>query len=125
MFDQSLCQKLPYSPWRYTTQPTYDANGNMTDPGVTQTLDGVFIMLSRALVDMLKANLSAADQATLEGYVYNVTADQAGMWHVPVWAGDDHAVYIRVPATVWSDPTTDAPAKVKAYFQRLWQDAQS
>lgn len=111
-FNRSLVQRLRYQPFKT------DADGN-----VTQTLDGVFILLSRELVDMLKENLSDTVKAQLESYVYPVTAEQAGLWHVPVWAGEDHAVYLRVPATLWSDPTTDPPAKVKAIFQKLWQDA--
>lgn len=112
MWNQSIAQVVPYAPYQT------DASGN-----VTQTLSGVFILLSRTLVDFLKANLSTADQAALEGYVFNVTADQAGLWHVPVWASDDHAVYVRVPPSIWSDPTTDPPAAVKKFVQRLWQDA--
>lgn len=124
-FDRSLLKVLDAQPWRYTTQPTYDADGNMTDPGVKQTLDGVFVLCSPDLVSMFKDGLTAAQKTTIDGYVFNVTADQAGDWHVPVWAGEASAVYLRIPATLWSDPATPPPAKVKAIFKQLWQEAQS
>lgn len=120
-WDTSLAIVLPYKPWRYTTPPTYDGSGNVTDPGVTQQLNGVFILLSERLVALLKEELTQAEKNELDGYVNRYSSEQCAEWHVPVWAGEDSAVYCRVPAAVWSDPETQPPAKVRKFFRRLWR----
>jgi len=108
-------------PWRYTTPPTYNPDGTEATPGVKQTIDGVFILLSDALVDKLALTLTAAQQTELRSFFYRPTMADCALWHIPVWAGDtDGAVFIRVPAAVWNDPATAPPAKVKAFFQYLW-----
>ena len=122
MFDRSLLKLIGYHPWRYTTPPTYDAAGNQLTPGVTQSLDGVFILLSDTLIDMLVDGLDQADADLLRGYAYRVTAAQAGTWHVPVWAGQSSAVFIRVPAAMWDDPASAPPLPVRRYFQHLWRE---
>ncbi len=129
-FDLSQVSLLPYKPWRYTTQPTYNPDGSEATPGVKQELDGVFLLLSRELVDRLKSKLTAAQQTELESFVYPMTEAQAGEWHVPVWARgpdepvpDPAAVYVRVPAVLWSNPNNQPPAKIKTFMQHLWSAA--
>ena len=123
-FNRSLAQRLRYRPWRYTTPPTYDAQGNETSPGVRQELNGVFILLSDELIEMLASTdaLTAAEKQQLRDMAHRVTVEEAGEWHVPVWAGQDSAVYIRVPAAVWNTPDGTPPAKVKKFFQNLWRE---
>lgn len=122
-FNRSLLQVLDYRPWRWTTAPTYDANGNVITPGVKQELNGVFILFSDELVAILKEGLTQAEKDELQQWVNVYTEAQCAMWNVPVWAGNDRAVYCRVPAAVWSDPATDTPAKVKRFFASLWREA--
>ncbi len=122
MFDPSQTSLIGYAPWRYTTQPTYDANGNELTPGVKQTLSGVFVMLDDALIEMLRTKLDATEQAEISGWVYRVTGAEAATWHVPVWAGQESAVFLRVPAAVWASPTTSPPAKVKRFFAQLYSE---
>ena len=122
-FNRSLLHVLPYKPWRWTTPPTYNPDGSVNTPGVKQELNGVFILFSDELVTILKEGLTAIEKAELDGYVNRYTEAQCAMWNVPVWAGQDSAVYCRVPAAVWNDPTTPPPAKVKRFFAKLWQEA--
>lgn len=119
-FNRSLTSKLDYQPWKYTTQPTYNPDGSILTPGVTTSLDGVFILLSPQLVTYLKNNLTLAQKTELQTWVNSYTEAQCALWHVPVWAGQSSAVYIRVPATDWNDPSTPPPQKVKDYFQDLF-----
>lgn len=124
MFDRSLLKVIDYRPWRWTTPPTYNPDGTEATPGVKQELDGVFILLSDALVDFLAATLTQAQKDELRAWIYRVTIDHAALWHVPVWAGDgDGAVFIRVPAATWNNPTGAPPTKVRNYFQHLWREA--
>lgn len=122
MFNPSLAQRIRYRPWRYTIPPTYAPDGSELTPGVKQTLQGVFILLSDELIALLAANLNQADADKLRSYAHRVTAEEAAEWHVPMWAGQESAVFIRVPAAVWNDPTAAPPAAVKQYFQHLWQE---
>lgn len=119
-FDASSVQRLEYRPWRWTTPPAGDGTGGVKEdiPG-----GGVFILLSPKLVEQLKQNLTAAERNELQTYVYPVTQAQAATWHVPVWAGETNAVYLRIPAAVWNNPTGTPPAKVKRFFQWLWREA--
>lgn len=112
MFNRSLLKVIDYQPYRT------DAQGN-----VVQTLNGVFILLSQELVDILKEGLTADEKTELQDYVLVRTEAQCAEWHVPVWAGNDSAVYVRVPASVWNDPTTRPPAKVRRFFSRVYQEA--
>lgn len=117
-FNTSLLKVLDTQPWRWTTQPNPDGTG-----GVKQTLDGVFILFSDELVAILKAGLTQAQKDELETWVNRYTAAQCATWHVPVWAGSSSAVYCRVPAAIWNNPTTTPPLKVRQYFQSLWRAA--
>lgn len=110
MFNPSLLQVIRYRPWRWT-----DATQT-----AKQELNGVFILMSDALIELLAAKLTEAQKTELRQWAHRVTVDQAGEWHVPVYAGDDRATFIRVPATVWNDPTTTPPVKVRNYFQHLY-----
>ena len=121
-FDPSRLHLVMERPWRYTTQPTYDAQGNQLTPGVKQTLNGVFIMLSEELVEYLAAKLTEAEKTELRQWAHRVTGAEAGEWHVPMWCGDDKAIFIRVPAAVWNDPATPPPAKVRQYFADLFRE---
>lgn len=114
MFDRSLAKRLRSRPYQT------DAAGN-----VTQTLNGVFILLSDELIEMLASTdaLTVTEKQQLRGMAYRVTAEQAGVWHVPVWAGQESAVCLRIPASVWDNPDGEPPAKVKKFFQQLWQEA--
>jgi hypothetical protein len=124
-FDTSLVRVQPERPWRYTTLPTYNPDGSEATPGVKQTLNGVFILLSPELVDRLKTELTAAQKDELQSYVHPLTVAEAGEWHVPVWAGEQQAHYIRVPAAIWNDPSTPPPARVKQLFRWLWRESQA
>lgn len=125
MFNRSLLKVLTTQPWRYTTQPTYNPDGSEATPGVKQFLDGVFILFSDELVTLLKTTLSAAEKTELQTWVNQYTEAQCALWHVPVWAGNASAVYARIPAAVWNDPTVAPPAKVKQYFSTLWNNLQA
>lgn len=117
MFNRSLLQLIPYRPWRWTTPPNPDGTG-----GTKGYLQGVFILLSDELVEILATNLTQAEKDELRAWIHRVTMEQAAEWHVPVWAGNTNgAVFIRVPAAVWNDPTGEPPAKVKRYFAHLWR----
>lgn len=109
-FDRSQIQLISFKPWRWVDEQA----------GTKQEIDGVFILLSDELADKLTAAMTAAQWAEFEGWFHHVTAKQAARWHVPIWAGDRAATYIRIPAAVWNDPTTAPPAKVRGYFQWLW-----
>jgi len=122
-FNRSLLQVLDYKPWRWTIEPTYNPDGSILTPGTKQELDGVFIMLSDELVTILKNGLTQAQKDELEGWVNRYSMAQLALWHAPCWAGQNSAVYLRVPASVWNDPTTAPPPKVKAYLQALWREA--
>lgn len=118
MFNKSLLKVLDTAPRRGTTPPNPDGTG-----GVKQTLNGVFILFSDELVAILKAGLTQAQKDELQQWVNRYTEAQCAEWHVPVWAGNDSAVYCRVPAATWNDPTTTPPVKVRNYFQHLWRAA--
>ena len=120
MFNPSLLHRIPYRPWRWTTPPNPDGTG-----GTKGYLQGVFILLSDELIEYLAANLTQAEKDELRQWAHRVTADEAGEWHVPIWAGNSSAVFIRVPATVWNDPEGTPPAKVKRYFANLYREATS
>ena len=118
MFNASLLHRIPYRPWRWTTPPNPDGTG-----GTKGYLQGVFILLSDELIEWLAANLTQAQKDELRQWAHRVTAEEAGEWHVPIWAGNSSAVFIRVPAATWNDPEGAPPAKVKQYFQSLWREA--
>lgn len=122
MFNRSLLQRIRFRPWRWATPPTYNPDGSEATPGTRQELDGVFILISDELIELLAASLSAADATALRSYAYRVTAAQAGEWHVPVWAGQDSAVFVRVPAAVWNDPAATPPLRVRQFFQHLYRE---
>ena len=117
-FNRSLLSVLPYRPWRWTTPPNPDGTG-----GVKQELNGVFILFSDELVQILKEGLTQAEKDELQTWVNRYTEAQCAEWHVPLWAGTNAAVYCRVPAAIWSDPSTTPPLKVRRYFQSLWRAA--
>lgn len=117
-FDLSQVRVHESKPWRWTTPPAEDGTG-----GVKQELAGVFILLSPELVDRLKGELSAEQRAELQGYVHPLTLEEAGAWHVPVWAGETRAHYIRIPAAIWSDPSTNPPLRVRQLMRFLWREA--
>lgn len=134
-FDRSLIKIIGdedgTGPWRWNPEPVY-GNGPMqppTVPGTKQTLNGVFILVSETLVNILKAGLTQAQKDELQQWVTVLNTEdpdplkQPQTWHVPVWAGQQEAFYVRVPNSIWSDPTTNPPAKVKNYFQNLWREA--
>jgi hypothetical protein len=121
-FLQSNLMVIKYRPWRWTTPPTYNPDGSVLTAGVKQELQGVFILLSDALVDHLAATLTQTQKDELRSWIHRVTNAQAAEWHVPMWAGDTNgAVFIRVPAATWNDPSTAPPTKVRTYFQKLYQ----
>lgn len=122
-FDRSLLKVLDYAPWKYTTQPTYNPDGSEATPGIIQTLDGVFILFSDEIVVTLKTGLTQTQKDELQTWVNQYPEATCALWHVPVWAGNNKAVYCRVPAAIWADPSTPPPAKVKNYFQALWNAA--
>ena len=110
-------------PWRWNPAPVY-GNGPLNPPtvaGVPQQANGVFILLNDDIVNMLKTTLTTAEKAELVGWFDRRTEAQCALWNVPVWAGDNSAVFIRVPAVEWDDPTTAPPLKVRQYFAALWR----
>lgn len=117
-FDLSLLRVLPHKPWRWTIPPNEDGTG-----GTKQELNGVFILFSDELVAILKEGLTQVQKDELQQWVSRYTQEQCAEWNVPVWAGQDSAVYLRVPAVIWDDPTQPPPNKVKQYFQWLWTEA--
>lgn len=112
MFNLSLLKVLETQPHQV------DVNGN-----VTQTLNGVFILFSDELIEILRAGLTQAEKTELAAWVNRYTAAQCAAWNVPVWAGNDTAVYARVPASIWNDPLASPPPKVRRFFQHLWREA--
>lgn len=109
-------------PWRWTTEPVY-GNGPMNPPtvaGVKQTPNGVFVLLSDEIVDRLRTTMTQAEKDEVAPWVDRKTEAQAAMWHAPMWAGQISAVYWRIPATVWDDPTGPVPLKVRNYFRELF-----
>lgn len=107
-------------PWRYTTQPVLNPDGSVLTPGVKQTPNGVFVVLSDDLVTSLRSTMTQAEKDEVLPWVNRYTEAQCAMWHVPVWCGQTSMVAWRIPATVWDDPTTQPPAKVIAYFRELF-----
>ena len=120
-FNPSMLNPLDYQPWRYTTQPTYNPDGSEATPGVKQFLNGAFILLSDEILTIMRAKLTPAERTELSSWIDRRTEDQCALWNVPVWAGNNAAVIVRIPAAVWDDPTTAPPAKVRNYFQMLWR----
>ncbi len=109
-------------PWRWTTEPVY-GNGPLNPPtvaGVKQTPNGVFVLLSDELVTYLRQTMTQAEKDEVLPWVNRYDEAQAAMWHAPLWAGQGNAVYWRIPATVWDDPTSPVPQKVKTYFRNLF-----
>lgn len=121
MFNPSVASLIRFRPWRWTTPPTYNPDGTVATPGVKQELEGVFILLSDALMDNLAATLTQAQRDELRTWAHRVSLAEAGEWHVPVWGGEAGAVFIRVPKAIWNNPTGAPPAKVKQYFQHLYR----
>lgn len=125
MFDRSQVKVIgrhgDARPWRWTTPPNADGTGGVK----SAPLDGVFILLSDALVDALRASLGQAAKDELTAWIDRRTEAQCATWHVPVWAGQSSAVFLRVPAAVWNDPAGEPPEKVKQYLQHLWRAAQA
>lgn len=107
-------------PWRYTTLPTYNPDGSVLTPGVKQTPDGVFILLSDEIVTSLRATMTQAEKDEVLPWIDRKTEAQAALWHAPMWAGQASAVYWRIPAVVWDDPTGAVPLKVRNYFRELF-----
>jgi hypothetical protein len=107
-------------PWRWTTPPNPDGTGGVK----SAPLDGVFILLSDELVQRLKTGLSQAQKDELQTWVDLRTEAHCATWHVPLWAGETSGYFLRVPAAVWNDPSSEPPAKVKTYLQHLWQETQ-
>ncbi len=129
-FDRSLLKVLGRDgserPWRWTTEPVY-GNGPMQPPtvaGVRQEANGVFILLSDELVQMMKDGLTQAQKDQIDGWVDRRNEASCAEWHVPVWAGQDSAVFIRIPAATWDDPTGVPPLIVRTRLKALWQAIQ-
>jgi hypothetical protein len=101
------------------TPPNADGTGGVR----SAPLDGVFILLSDELVELLRAKLSQAQKDELAAWVNRYSEAQCATWHVPLWAGQSSAVLLRVPASVWDDPTGAPPAKVRNYLAELWREA--
>ncbi|HXH29505.1 MAG TPA: hypothetical protein VNJ01_01715, partial [Bacteriovoracaceae bacterium] len=105
-------------PWRYTTQPNPDGTG-----GVTETTPSVLVRIDEALRSDLRAKLTTTAQRTaFDSYVYLMTEAQCAEWHVPMWAGETSAVFIRVPNAVWSSWNVPPPAQVKTFFAQLYRE---
>ncbi len=130
MFNASLIKVLVRDgserPWRWTTEPVY-GNGPFNPPtvaGVKQTLNGVVILLSDAVIDKARETLDAAQKAELAPWIERRDEAWAAEWHVPVWAGETSLVGLRIPAAIWNDPTSAPPAKVREYLKDVWRDIQ-
>ncbi len=117
MFNLSVLEVLGTQPWRWTTQPDVEGNG-----GVKQTLSGVFILMSDEIVAYLRATMTQAEKDEVAPWVNRYSEAQCNEWHVPVWAGQDSAVYWRIPAAIWNDPAAPPPQKVKTYFRELFRE---
>jgi hypothetical protein len=120
-------------PWRWNPEPVY-GNGPMNPPtaaGVKQTPSGVFVQIPEAWIEKLREGLSSTQLQELSDWVYRVSNENplpanhvdAATWHIPIPAGETRAVFFRVPAAVWNDPTTTPPAKVRNYFRDLYREA--
>lgn len=125
-FDPSQLKVLDQQPWRWTTQPAADGTG-----GVKQTLGGVFILLSDDIVTYMRATMTAAEKTEIAPWVERVSTESplpaghtdAGLWHVPMWAGETRAVVLHFPASIWASPTDPVPLKIKTYFRALFREA--
>ncbi len=114
-FNSSLLRVLPVQPWRWTTLPDAQGNG-----GVKQTLNGVFILLNDEIVDYLRTTMTQAQKDEVALWVNRYTDAQCAEWNVPLWSGKTSAVYWRVPSTIWNNPATVPPAKVRNYFRNFY-----
>ncbi len=121
-FNASLTELIKYAPWRYTTQPTYSGTTELT-PGIKETMPAVLVRLDPALMTELRALLTTnAQRTTFDSYNYPMTAAECAEWHVPLWAGETSAVFIRVPNAAWASPNAVPPAQVKTFFNYLWRE---
>ena len=111
-FILSQLKVIEERPWRWTTPPNPDGTGGVK----SAPLDGVFILLSDELVAWMKQNLTQTQKDEIDGWIDRRTEAQCATWHVPVWAGQSSAVFLRVPAATWDDPTGPPPLKVKKLF---------
>lgn len=76
----------------------------------------LFAMLDADRFATARENLTVAQQAALDSYVYVPVAADFTDRGFPRWAGDDPpAVYIRVPGT-----TTQQSSRIRAVLARLW-----
>jgi len=122
-FDASITELIRYTPWRYTTQPTYNPDGSELTPGVKENMAAVLVRIDPALRDMLRAKLTTnAQRTTFDSYVYPMTDVQCAEWHVPLWSGETSALFMRVPTAVWSSWSVPPPAQVKLFFSQLWRE---
>ena len=123
-FNRSLVKVLGRDggerPWRWNPAPVLNPDGSVLAPGVQQQANGVFILLTDELITMLCATLTQVQKDELLTWADTRTEAQCAIWHVSVWAGDSVAKFFRIPATIWDDPLTAPPLKVRQYFARLW-----
>lgn len=122
-------------PWRWTTEPVY-GNGPMNPPtvaGVKEIMQGVMILASDEILAFIRNGLTAPQQTAVEGWKRRVKANptvaekadgwlDAVEWHIPLWAGQDDALYILIPQAVWNTPVAVPPALVKSRFKNLWSE---
>jgi hypothetical protein len=87
-FDRSQIRILDTAPFKWATPPSMGVAGVKG-----QTLDGVFILMSDELVTSLRETMTAAEKTEVAPWVNRYTAEQCALWNVPVWAGQDSAVY--------------------------------
>lgn len=101
MFKSSVLMALSFRPWRELPS------------GEREELDGAFILATPQLLEELAAGLSPPEAEELRSWAHSMTEAEAAEWHVPLWAGETQALYIRVPAQTWdrpSAPVADAMA---------------
>lgn len=116
MFNLSLLKPLDYRPWRYDGADLQSGQDG-SDSRRQANDDRRFYPVIPELVVLLKANLTPAEKAEIDAWVYPATEAQAALWHIPVWAGETSAVYFHIPSTVWNDPLA-APRESEAILRR-------
>ena len=123
-FNRSLAKVLGRDgserPWRWNPAPILNPDGSVLVPGVQLQANGVFILLTDTLIALLRETLTQAERDELATWADTRTEAQCALWHVPVWAGESVAKFLRIPPAIWDDPLTAPPLKVRQYFARLW-----
>jgi hypothetical protein len=120
--DRSLAMVVDPRPWRWATPPVLDESGAIEVEGEAEELDGVFVLVSDDVLDRLVENLPEEDAAELRDWIHAFDDEEGAEWNVPTWAGDTRSAFLRVPSSIWDDPTSRPPEKVRRFFGFLYRE---